>query len=93
MERDVKRSIIEIEKHGVWVKDEVDKILNRVLSTSDREFTLTVLKKIVLEELVKTVSQGITLNQKLERLVREGVLKERKKETEIKLFSLSKSGE
>lgn len=76
-----------IEKHPEWVKDDVDKILNHVLS-SGREFTMTVLKKIILEELVRTVSQGLTLNQKLERLVSEGILAERDKDTTIKVFKM-----
>lgn len=80
------RIISTIEKHGDWVKDDVDKILNEIL-TGDKEYTITVIKKIVLENLVKKVSEGMTLNEKLEKLVRDGIIESRDKETTIKLFS------
>lgn len=84
------KQIGNFEKHAEWVKDDVDKILNKIL-TGNREYTMTVLKKIVLEELVKIVAKGTTLSEKLSRLVEIGILKARDKETTIKLFSLKES--
>ena len=84
------QDIISIEKHGEWVKDDVDKVLNYVLSTNQTGLTFNTIQKKVLEILVEQISKGTTLSQQILKLVEKGILKEKPKETTLKLFELNK---
>ena len=90
MEDEILPHEITFEKHGDWVHDELDKVINEVL-TGNKSLTLTQINKRVLEKLVKYISKGTTLAQRLQELVNEGILVDEEKETTIHIFKKSES--
>jgi 16S rRNA U1498 N3-methylase RsmE len=83
------KEIIKIEKHGDWVKDDLDKIIEEVLVKGE-EYTTPQLKNKVLDKLIQNISKGQCFDEKIRELIKIGVIKSRDKESRIKLFSINK---
>lgn len=80
--------ISKIEKHPEWVRTEVDKILNEVM-TGDAEMTKTQISNEVKKLLIKRATEGLTVVERINELINKGHIKMQDKNQIIRVLSLS----
>lgn len=87
-----------MEDYPKWCLDEIDKILYNLFFETEldgvkakpKEYTITQIKNHVFSRLITQVSKGLTLQQKLDDLIKAGILEGRVKDTQLQVFKSKK---